>query len=374
MFQTNLLWQNDPRWANNVLGYGPQTIQQWGCLNTSLTMVVNGYGASETPATLSQKMTAIGAFSGSAINAYRIGEVFPNVALKNLIDCENSPAPMSDIDAELAAGKPVLVRVDSSPSPGLQDHWVVLYAKENNDYLMLDPWDYKGDAQGKKNYLTQRYKFSGSTSAQAITSVVFFNIKGAGTTSAPASTPATPPTSTSQPAPAPVTKVSVPADAVKVIPTQDQLAFRGSPNIAGALLRRVPLGTTFTSLEARATTLSKIGVDGQWLQVQAPEGDQGYVAAWYVSNADASAPAATPASQPASTPSTFTVKVIEDQLAFRSQPVVADNTLIARFPLGTLLTVTDPDASQKIGVMNQWLKVKDASGNNGYVAAWYVSR
>ena len=367
MFQTNLLWQNDPRWANNVLGYGPQTIKQWGCLNTSLTMVVNGYGANETPATLSQKMTNIGAFSGSAINAYRISEVFPNVAIRNLVDCENSPAPMSDIDADLAVGKPVLVRVDSSPAAGLQDHWVVLYAKDNNDYLMYDPWDYAGDAQGKKNYLTQRYKFSGSTPAEAITSVIFFNIKGTATT--PASAPATPPASTPQPEPAPVTKVAVPANAVTVTPTQDQLAFRGSPNITGALMRRFPLNTTLISLETPATTLSKIGADGQWLQVQAPEGDQGYVAAWYVANANV-ATSTTPA--PTSS-SSNTVKVIEDQLAFRSQPAIADNTLISRFPIGTILTVTDPDASQKIGVMNQWLMVKDSNGNKGYVAAWYVS-
>ena len=370
MFQTNLLWQNDDRWANTTLGYGPQTIKEWGCLNTSLTMVVNGYGYNETPASVSQKMTGIGAFFGSAVNAYRIGEAFAGVALKNLVDCENSPAPMSDIDAELAANRPVIVRVDWSPSAGLQDHWVVLYGKDGNDYLMLDPWHYQGDASGKKNYLTQRYKYTGSTPAEAITSVIFFNITKAGSASTP---PVMPPASTSQPAPAPAAKVPVPADAVKVTPMQDQLAFRGAPNLTGALLRRFALDTTLTSLESRAVTLSKIGADGQWLQVQAPEGDQGYIAAWYVSNA--STPASTPPAKPApSAQSGNTVKVIEDQLAFRSQPLVADNNLIARFPVGTILTVTDPDASQKIGVYNQWLKVRDASSRDGYVAAWYVSR
>jgi hypothetical protein len=373
MFQTNLLWQNDDRWANSTLGYGPQTIKQWGCLNTSLTMVVNAYGYNETPATLNQKMTKIGAFFGSAINAYRIGEAFPGVALKNLVDCESpvGSAPMSDIDAELAANRPVVVRVDWSPSAGLQDHWVVLYGKENNDYLMLDPWCYQGDAQGKKNYLTQRYKNTGTTPAAAITSVIFFNITKPGSTSASTSTAATPTASTLQPASSPATKVPVPAGAVKVTPTQDQLAFRGSPNVTGALLRRFPMGTTLTSLESPATTLSKIGVDGQWLQVQAPEGDQGYVAAWYVANASASTRSAGAAP---STASSNAVKVTQDQLAFRSQPVVADNNLISRFPLGTLLTVTDPDGNQKIGVVNQWLKVRDASGRDGYVAAWYVSR
>jgi uncharacterized protein YgiM (DUF1202 family) len=118
-------------------------------------------------------------------------------------------------------------------------------------------------------------------------------------------------------------------------------------------------------------TLSKIGADGQWLQIQAPEGDQGYVAAWYVANASAST---APTQSVPSSANSNTVKVTQDQLAFRSQPAIADNNLIARLPLGTVLTVTDPDGNQKIGVVNQWLKVRDASGRDGYVAAWYVSR
>jgi hypothetical protein len=372
MFQTNLLWQNDDRWANTTLGYGPQTIKDWGCLTTSLTMVVNGYGYNETPASVNQKMAGIGAFHGAGINAYRIGEVFPGVALKNLVECENSPAPMADIDLELAANRPVLVRVDQSPSPGLQDHWVVLYGKENNDYLMLDPWNYKGDAPGKKNYLTERYKNTGSTPAEAVTSVIFFNVTKDGSTSTPVSAPVTSPASTPTPAPAPATKTSVPADAVAVNPTADQLAFRGAPSISGALLGRFALGATLTSLETKSATLSKIGANGQWLHVQAPDGTQGYVAAWYVSNADQSA--STSSAQPVPATGSFAVKVTEDQLAFRSQPVIADSTLITRFPAGTTLTVTDPDANQKLGVVNQWLKVKDSSGREGYVAAWYVSK
>src|SRR4051812_24199421 len=103
MFTTNLLWQNDDRWANSTLGYGPQAVKDWGCLTTSLTMVLNSCGYSETPATVSQKMVGIGAFYGAAINAYRIGEAFPNVSLKNLVDCADIPAQLTDIDAELAA-------------------------------------------------------------------------------------------------------------------------------------------------------------------------------------------------------------------------------------------------------------------------------
>ena len=364
MFQTNLLWQNDSRWSGNILGGGPPTIKDWGCLLTSMTMVVNGFGHNETPATLNDKMKGVGGFSGAAVLPFKLPSVFPDIAYQSLDEYVTTAAPMAQIDAALAASKPVVVRVDWSPNPGLQDHWVLLYAKDGNDYLMLDPYQYSGDAPGKKNYLTQRYHYSGTTPAEVITGVLWLDKSGA----APA------PASTSQPAPATTTttttatKVPAPANAVKVYVAQDQLALRGAPSVTGALIRRYVLGAALTSLESASATNTKVGQMNQWLQVQVPEGDQGYVAAWYVSLSQVIASAAgTTTSAPG------TVKVIEDQLAFRSQPVIADNNILSRFPLGTVLTVTDPQAAQKIGVMNQWLQVKDANGQQGYVAAWYVS-
>ncbi len=363
MFQTNLLWQNDSRWAGNILGGGPPTIKDWGCLLTSMTMVVNGFGHNETPATLNDKMRAVGGFSGAAVLPFKLPSVFPDIAYLSLDEYVTSPAPLAQIDAALAAGKPVVVRLDWSPNPGLQDHWVLLYAKDSGDYLMLDPYQYPDDMPGKKVYLTQRYHYSGTTPAEVITGVLFLDRSGAA------------PASTSQPAPVTSTtttgasKVPVPANAVKVYATQDQLAFRGAPSVTGALIRRYALGAALTSLESASATNNKIGQMNQWLHVQGPEGDQGYTAAWYLSLSRDSAPAAGTTASAAGT-----VKVIEDQLAFRSQPAIADNNILGRFPLGTVLTVTDPQAAQKIGVMNQWLKVKDASGRQGYVAAWYVSR
>lgn len=370
----NLLWQNDERWATTTLGYGPQAVKDWGCLTTSLTMVLNDCGYSETPATVSQKMTAIGAFFGAAINAYRIGEVFPNVSLKDLVDCANAPAPLAAIDAELAAGAPVLVCVDQSPASGVQDHWVVLYAKEGNDYLMHDPWHYQGDEEpDKKNLLTARYKNAGGTPAQEITQVLFLTISGK-TVAEPVQPAETTHPSPAQaieatapaavPTPAPVQKVAVPADSVPLGPTTDAIAFRSAPSLAGPLIRRLPLNTALQSLESRTETLDKLGMEGRWLNVQAAEGDQGYVAAWYVQVTDGSTP--TPKVAPT------TVVTLQDQLAFRSEPVVSDTTLIARFPLGTVLTVNDPDVVKKLGVDGRWLKVKDASGQDGYVAAWFV--
>ncbi len=375
-FTTTLLWQNDPRWADSTLGYGPQTIKMWGCLTTSLTMVVNGCGYNETPPTLIQKMLKINAFSGAAINAYRLGDAFPGVSLARLVDCETPPAPLAAIDAELANNKPVVVRVDQSPSTGIQDHWVVLYAKDGSDYLMWDPYCYTGDAPGKAIRLTDRYKNSGTTPAQAIKSVIFFNISGK-----PATGTVTPP-----PAPVSTGTVPIPANAVTVTPTTDQLAFRGAPDVTGALMQRFPLGTTLISLESQSATQAKVGQVNQWLNVQAPDGTQGYVAAWYVSitgnlttPAPAPAPIPAPAPTPAPTPDPgpqtgFTVKTTVDGTDFRNKPVVNSSTLIARVPIGTAFTVIDPNGAQQMLDNNAWIQVKDSNGRTGYLPVRKVSR
>jgi hypothetical protein len=68
------------------------------------------------------------------------------------------------------------------------------------------------------------------------------------------------------------------------------------------------------------------------------------------------------------------VKTTAEAVAFRKQPTVNDSTLIRWLGLGTELTITEPGGESKVGTNNQWLKVKDASGTEGYVAAWFVAR
>ena len=63
-----------------------------------------------------------------------------------------------------------------------------------------------------------------------------------------------------------------------------------------------------------------------------------------------------------------------EELSFRSQPVISPETLIRRIPATEQLISLQP-ANQviaKVGVQNQWIKVRDASKKEGYVAAWYV--
>jgi hypothetical protein len=54
--------------------------------------------------------------------------------------------------------------------------------------------------------------------------------------------------------------------------------------------------------------------------------------------------------------------------------MISDATLIKRLPIGTELLVLEPNAEPKIGRNDQWIKVKDPTGTEGVVAAWFVAR
>jgi hypothetical protein len=143
------------------------------------------------------------------------------------------------------------------------------------------------------------------------------------------------------------------------------------------------LGTELICLEPKATAKVKIGVEGQWINVQDPKGDQGYVAAWYVSETKGqpTAPAttkpasvstttaATPASKPLPTGALAFLPI--EELSLRTQPVIAPETMIRRIPVTETLACVEPanQAIPKVGVTGQWIKVRDALNKEGYVAA-----
>lgn len=63
-----------------------------------------------------------------------------------------------------------------------------------------------------------------------------------------------------------------------------------------------------------------------------------------------------------------------EELTLRSQPIIAPETVIRTVSPNEVLICVDPisEARAKVGVTNQWIKVRDASDKEGYVAAWYL--
>jgi len=362
VFETKALYQNDPKWKNIKLGnQNNETIGTWGCLLTSMAMVANGFGHDETPETLNTKLRSSGGFQSALVIPAVLPKVCPGIRYKGYQPCENAPAPVAQIDAALAAGMPVIVQVDWSPKAGLQTHWVVLYDKDVDGYLMKDPYRYGGDAPNKKLYLTDRYKHSGKDPAKAITAVVWFEGQSSGVPDS------------QRDAPKKKRKVKVPTDSFSVFGTADGLAFRTDPAISGALISRLPLMVKLTSLE-RKSSKKKVGVVNEWLRVQDPEGNQGYVAAWYLTLNEKEE------EEKAVAPKTgdkgFIVNPTTNGLAFRNAPYISQATLILRLPVSAKLIVLDDEriARKKIGLRGHWLKVKDVTGIEGYVASWYVTQ
>ena len=142
--------QNDPRWKNNQLGTSSTTIGWNGCLITCCAMVMKFYGNDTDPARLNTWLTANGGYANG--NLLYWGKIpFP---ISTWVDCMDVPAPLSQIDAALARGEPVIVHVDFVPSTNpIDEHYVLLIGKlADEDYVMVDSWD------GKTLSFKARYK------------------------------------------------------------------------------------------------------------------------------------------------------------------------------------------------------------------------
>jgi SH3-like domain-containing protein len=370
------LYQNDPRWENTVMGFGKtETIGKLGCLLTSLTMVGNHFGGSETAASFNEKMKQNDGFQGPWVRAFRISSVFPNVRYQKRIECDNQDAPLDEVNAALESGSLPVVRVDYSPAAGIQGHWVVLHKKVGNDYEMWDPHK----SPEKPPTLVGRFGFAG-TAEKIIQEIIFF---GTGELKEPKADKTTssklaPKTTTTQ------TAVSTPAspteetESLLIAPTVNGLALRDQPRISDSnVVKYLPQSSKLVVLEDTDKAQAKIGKRNNWFRVRDIEGKEGYVAAWYVtavSDPALGSHKTSQANQP-SAPTKLVVKTSASSVSLRTEPRVASSTLITYLPFGTeLLVIESGSAASKIGQKDQWLNVQTVTGRKGHVAAWFVTK
>lgn len=368
MFKTKNLYQNDERWKETRLGDSNETIGGWGCLLTSITMMVNGLGYEETPLTVNTKMKAVGGYQGAFIIPSVIPYIFPSVRYNSMQQCQTFPVPLAQIDAAVSSGKPVIIQVDWTRQAGIQTHFVLVKERIGDDYSLYDPYKYPGDSPDKPVLLTTRYKYQGKSLKTEISAVLWFD-------------------NTTHPSPPEPKTFPVPADAVTLFVIEDDLALRAKPSLDGYLWKRMKAGSLLKSLESSDATKSKLGQQGQWLQVQdVISGQQGYTAAWYVSmDKDASSASDVYATTPKPStvvPSASWVPVPPGAMsliptadvALRTQPVIDSSTLIRRVaPVEKLISLEPVNQTiKKLGVKGEWIHVQEQKGRQGYVAAWYV--
>ena len=394
-FKLVYLSQQDPQWKNDLLGFGDpgDTIGYVGCALTATAMLLSGHGYSETPRTLNEKLKNVGGFVSSAIVWGAVSKIHSNVSLKAYIPCSTSDAPLAQIDASLAAGQPAIVQVDSSPASGIQTHWVVVYERKGDDYLMLDPWPYKPGTE-KEDYLMKRYA-QGRTLKRAISHVILYEAYG---TSGPIATPPSSPTTDTTTPSGPYARVK--ADVTWGLNIRSSIDTSSMANVVDTVVA----GTQLLLLEADG--LSKVGGVNQWVRVRTPDGKEGFCAAWYLEKVSAETPPveaepipgpgneapapSTPApapTTPAPAPSTPPPSVPEPQklklkvsssvgasgLRMRKYPSLG-GALVMTLKANTRLVVLEPadKAKAKVGKANQWIYVREPNGKRGYVSAQYV--
>lgn len=358
--------QQDPAWKNNKLANGPDTLGYLGCAVASVAMYASSWGYTETPATLNLKLNSVGGFVGEAIVWGAITKFHPQLVSTGLTLCMTIDAPLTQIDTSLSAGQPVIVEVDYSPEAGLQTHWVLLYAKQDNDYLIQDPWPYPPEIQPVT--LMSRYAH-GQPLSRVIKAVAWYECSS-GTPVPPI--PPTPPVTTDLF----IRPVATATAGIKLRNAPAYDAFANYAEMPGMLLNVI---------EDKAGALAKVGQMNRWIYVRDPNGHVGYVAGWYVELAPTGTvpppvppPAPpTPPTPPIGAPERFQVVVIQGVgmagLAVRDEPSLG-GAKVNNEKAGARLTVIEPSATAlpKIGQPGQWLAVKATNNQRGYVLAQYV--
>ncbi len=150
----------------------------------------------------------------------------------------------------------------------------------------------------------------------------------------------------------------------------DILSVRARPSTDSNRLTTVSPDDPLQVLGNADSARVKIGQQGEWLQVKAPSGHVGYVAAWFLRTEDTPPPS----SPPMSVFLALTVYPTAD-LNLRAQPTT-NSPRIGGADFNTALTVLDDDpvaARAKVGQDGQWLFVQTEGGERGWAAAWYLS-
>ena len=118
--------QRDERWGNNSMGSSGEPTWKYGCLATSMAMVMKQRGEDVTPANISGNSSNF--FANTAYMLIPWGGRFTSVWRNDL----------GAIDSFLSQGKPVIVGLYAG---AYGTHFIVLKSGSNGDYIMNDPWN-----------------------------------------------------------------------------------------------------------------------------------------------------------------------------------------------------------------------------------------
>jgi hypothetical protein len=128
------LQQDDPRWADLLLGPSIDTIGQSGCAITSASMVLCAYGVDTDPQRLNAYLMTHAGYVG---DGWLVWEKAAEVAPAGQVVKAYEDAPSyALIDRQILRGNPVIVRIHLRNGT---THFVVIVGKQGWSYLIRDP-------------------------------------------------------------------------------------------------------------------------------------------------------------------------------------------------------------------------------------------
>ena len=169
------------------LGYVPGEFAKYGCGVTSMAMVFKYYGCDTDPRRLNNALRDAGGFtsakpggpadlltwSAASITAGSGGKV-------KLVSCMKGAAKWSLIDADLAAGRPVMVLL-SNKSRKSRTHFIVVVGKKGSQYYINDSYSGHKSIRFEQNILklgtdsvTEVVRFSGKQQSPSPAGTIAF--------------------------------------------------------------------------------------------------------------------------------------------------------------------------------------------------------
>ena len=135
------LCQKNTRWARKKLGTSNVTISGYGCYLVCLSMLLKYYDHEQDPGVLNELFKSNEVYDkGNLIRGWAVNRVYNDIKYDEHYECPDIPCDLGKIDAYLEKRMPVIAMIDFSPIAGVQSHFVLIIGKENDSYLINDPW------------------------------------------------------------------------------------------------------------------------------------------------------------------------------------------------------------------------------------------
>jgi hypothetical protein len=346
--------QKDPTWAKDLLGSGTTDLAFHGCAVTSVAMLLKGYGYDETPQTLNRKLKEIQGFASRNLIIWSaVQQIRP--AAKYIT--KKAGAPIDDINDSLRRGHPVIVQVDYDLNdPERNTHYVLVYGRKENDYLMLDPF------YPNEKLLLAYYNKKKVPIDQVIHQAVFYELEP--DRSSPVVEPDSEPGQVET-----ELRARVKADATPFLRIRSSADRSSTTNIVA----RVSPGTVLTILEQGE--VSKIGMMNQWVRVRTPNNIEGITVAQFLERVrDESSPQVEGEVEQRWAPRSK----LFVQVQGNGTPVYkldqGKGRILCTEKSGTKLAVLEnaARAAAKIGKRGKWLNVRASNDKPGFIDAGLV--